>query len=139
MADQVRIALRNSGRIDPEKIEHYIANGGYEALKKALFDYKPTDVLQMIIDSGLRGRGGGGFPTGIKWQAAAKQDSAEKFVICNADEGDPGAFIDRAVLEGDPHSVIEAMTLAGYCIGANKGIIYIRLNIHWLLSDLMRF
>ena len=126
MAQQIRIALRNCGKLDPEKIEQYIAQSGYLALEKALFDNKPEDILKLIIDSGLRGRGGGGFPTGIKWQAAAKQKSDEKFVICNADEGDPGAFMDRAVLEGDPHSVLEAMTIAGYCIGANKGIIYIR-------------
>jgi len=126
MIKQVRIALRNCGRINPESIEEYINARGYEALILSLFEKKPEDVIKIITDSGLRGRGGGGFPTGLKWAAAAKEKSDEKFVICNADEGDPGAFMDRAVLEGDPFSVLEAMTIAGYCIGANKGIIYIR-------------
>lgn len=126
MVRQVRIALRNSGRINPESIEDYINSRGYEALASCIFEKKPEDVIKIIIDSGLRGRGGGGFSTGLKWQAAFKEKSDEKFVICNADEGDPGAFMDRAVLEGDPFSVLEAMTIAGYCIGANKGIIYIR-------------
>jgi len=126
MVKQVRIALRNCGRINPESIEDYINVRGYEALVSCLFEKKPEDVIKIVTDSGLRGRGGGGFPTGLKWQAAAKENSDEKFVICNADEGDPGAFMDRAVLEGDPFSVLEAMAIAGYSIGSNKGIIYIR-------------
>ena len=123
---QSRIVLRNSGRINPEEIDQYIAKDGYKALGKALTQMEPTDVVQTIVDSGLRGRGGGGFPSGLKWQFTAKQPVDEKFVICNADEGDPGAFMDRAVLEGDPHSVLEAMTIAGYAVGASVGIIYIR-------------
>lgn len=123
---QTKIVLRNSGRINPESIEEYIAAGGYTGLLNSLTKMKPLDVRKIIKDSGLRGRGGGGFPTGIKWEFAAGQAAKEKFVICNADEGDPGAFMDRAVLEGDPHSVLEAMAVAGYAIGANQGIIYIR-------------
>jgi NADH:ubiquinone oxidoreductase subunit F (NADH-binding) len=126
MGQQVRIALRNCGKINPEILEEYVSNRGYEALAKSIFDMKPDEVVKTISDSGLRGRGGGGFPTGFKWGAAAKEVSDEKFVICNADEGDPGAFMDRAVLEGDPHSVLEAMAIAGYAIGADHGIIYIR-------------
>ncbi|HQB62677.1 MAG TPA: NADH-quinone oxidoreductase subunit J/K, partial [Spirochaetota bacterium] len=126
MVKQVRIALRNCGRVNPESIEDYINARGYEALVTCLFDKKPADVINIITESGLRGRGGGGFPTGIKWKAAAAEVSDEKFIICNADEGDPGAFMDRAVLEGDTHSVLEAMTIAGYSVGADKGIIYIR-------------
>ncbi len=126
MAKQVRIALKNCGRIDPDNIADYIGNRGYEALAKAITEKKPEDVVQTILDSGLRGRGGGGFPTGLKWKIAAQNKSDEKFVICNADEGDPGAFMDRAIIEGDPHSVLEAMAIAGYAIGANKGVIYIR-------------
>ncbi len=126
MAKQVRIALRNCGRIDPDSIKDYIANRGYEALVRAITEQKPEDIVQTVLDAGLRGRGGGGFPTGLKWKIAAQNKSEEKFVICNADEGDPGAFMDRAVIEGDPHSVLEAMALAGYGIGADKGVIYIR-------------
>lgn len=123
---QARIVLRNSGRIDPEKLDDYIANDGYVALAKVLSEYKPEDVINIMTESGLRGRGGGGFPTGKKWGFAAAQKSAEKFILCNADEGDPGAFMDRAVLEGDPHSVLEAMAIGGYATGANTGVIYIR-------------
>ena len=123
---QYRIALRNCGFINPEEINDYIEKEGYEALAKCLIQYTPQEVTQQIIDSGLRGRGGGGFPTGLKWQITSKSMSDQKFVVCNADEGDPGAFMDRSVLEGDPHSVIEAMAICGYCIGANKGIVYIR-------------
>lgn len=123
---QSRIVLRNIGKIDPEKIEDSIANGGYEALAVALTEMTPEKVIQVIDDSGLRGRGGGGFPAGKKWRIAAAQKSDEKFVICNSDEGDPGAFMDRAVLEGDPHAVLEAMAITGYAIGSSKGIIYIR-------------
>jgi len=125
-AIQARIVLRNSGRINPEKIDDYIANAGYDALGTVLLEKSPESVISMIEQSGLRGRGGGGFPTGLKWKFAAAQDSAEKYVICNADEGDPGAFMDRAVLEGDPHAVLEAMAITGFAIGANTGIIYIR-------------
>ncbi len=123
---QARIVLKNSGRINPENINDYIANNGYQALGKVLTTMKSQDVIDEISQSGLRGRGGGGFPTGKKWSFAAAQNSEEKYMICNADEGDPGAFMDRAVLEGDPHSVLEAMAIAGYAIGANNGIIYIR-------------
>ena len=108
---QARIVLRNTGRINPENIDEYIAEGGYNALSQVLTGMKPEDVISTIIASGLRGRGGGGFPTGKKWQFAAAQPKGEKFIICNADEGDPGAFMDRAVLEGDPHSVLEAMAI----------------------------
>ena len=123
---QTRIVLRNSGRIDPESLDAYLANQGYQALANVLTDNTPEEVVETVKASGLRGRGGGGFPTGVKWSFAASQESDEKFVICNADEGDPGAFMDRAVLEGDPHAVLEAMAIAGYAIGANTGIIYIR-------------
>ncbi|MDT2738778.1 NADH-quinone oxidoreductase subunit NuoF [Enterococcus canintestini] len=123
---QKRVALRNCGRIDPEKIEEYIAFDGYEALAKVLHDYTSDDVLKILEDSGIRGRGGGGFPTFLKWTFAKNSTGNEKYVICNADEGDPGAFMDRSVLEGDPHVVLEAMAIAGYTIGANKGYIYVR-------------
>jgi NADH:ubiquinone oxidoreductase subunit F (NADH-binding)/(2Fe-2S) ferredoxin/NAD-dependent dihydropyrimidine dehydrogenase PreA subunit len=125
-AQQERIALRNCGTINPLDIEEYIARDGYIALGKVLFKYTPTQVIEELKKSGLRGRGGGGFPTGLKWEFAAKSEGEEKYVICNADEGDPGAFMDRAVLEGDPHSVLEAMTICGYAIGAKTGYIYIR-------------
>ena len=123
---QKRIALRNCGVINPEVIEEYIARDGYSALGKVLTEMKPEEVIQVIKDSGLRGRGGGGFPTGLKWSLAAQNDADQKYVCCNADEGDPGAFMDRSVLEGDPHSVLEAMAIAGYAIGATQGYIYIR-------------
>lgn len=123
---QKRIALRNCGKIDPEKIEEAIAHNAYQGLAKALTEMTPKDVIQVMLDSGLRGRGGAGFPTGKKWLFAAGYDSDEKYVVCNADEGDPGAFMDRSVLEGDPHSVIEAMTIGGYAIGAHQGYVYIR-------------
>ena len=123
---QARIVLRNSGRIDPEKLEDYLKNDGYQALAKALTEMTSQEVVKEITESGLRGRGGGGFPTGVKWGFAAGQPDGQKYMICNADEGDPGAFMDRAVLEGDPHSVLEAMAIGGYAIGADTGIIYIR-------------
>ncbi|MDD3306338.1 MAG: NADH-quinone oxidoreductase subunit NuoF [Acetobacterium sp.] len=123
---QMRVALRNCGVINPELIDEYIAFDGYKALGKALTEMKPMEIIKTIKDSGLRGRGGGGFPTGTKWEFAAKQDNEQKYICCNADEGDPGAFMDRSVLEGDPHSVIEAMAIAGYAIGANYGFIYVR-------------
>ena len=123
---QMRVALRNCGVINPENIEEYIAFDGYKALATALTEMTPTDVINTIKDSGLRGRGGGGFPTGLKWEFASKSVNEQKYVCCNADEGDPGAFMDRSILEGDPHSVLEAMAIAGYAIGANQGYIYIR-------------
>ncbi len=123
---QKRVALRNCGVINPEDIEEYIGRDGYSALGKVLTEMKPEDVIKVITDSGLRGRGGGGFPSGIKWGLAARAVGDQKFVACNADEGDPGAFMDRSVLEGDPHTIIEAMAIAGYAIGANKGFVYIR-------------
>ncbi|HRT34069.1 MAG TPA: NAD(P)H-dependent oxidoreductase subunit E, partial [Bacteroidales bacterium] len=123
---QLRIALRNCGFIDPENIDEYIARDGYSALGKALTEMTPQQVIDLIKKSGLRGRGGGGFPTGLKWEIAAANKADQKYVVCNADEGDPGAFMDRSILEGDPHSVIEAMAICGYCIGASKGIVYIR-------------
>lgn len=123
---QKRVALRNCGRINPECIDEYIAFDGYEALSMVLTEMEPEDVIDTIKKSGLRGRGGGGFPAGTKWEAAAKQECREKYICCNADEGDPGAFMDRSILEGDPNSVIEAMAIAGYAVGAHKGFIYIR-------------
>ena len=132
---QVRIALRNCGFIDPENINEYIARDGYAALGKVL-EMRPEEVIREIMDSGLRGRGGGGFPTGLKWKITREVQADQKYVVCNADEGDPGAFMDRSILEGDPHSIIEAMAINGYRTGASKGMIYIRaeypLAIHRL-------
>ena len=123
---QNRVVLRNCGVIDPENINEYIARDGYQALNKALTEMSPDDVIKCVSDSGLRGRGGGGFPTGFKWALCAPNKARQKYVVCNADEGDPGAFMDRSVLEGDPHCVIEAMAIAGYAIGATKGYVYVR-------------
>ncbi|MFP4525681.1 MAG: NADH-ubiquinone oxidoreductase-F iron-sulfur binding region domain-containing protein [bacterium] len=123
---QIRIALRNCGFIDPENIDEYIARDGYFALGTCLNEKKPVDVINEIKESGLRGRGGGGFPAGLKWEFASKNQSDQKYVVCNADEGDPGAFMDRSILEGDPHAVLEAMAICGYATGADKGLIYIR-------------
>ena len=123
---QHRVALRNCGVINPENIEEYIGTGGYEALGIVLTEKKPEDVIQILLDSGLRGRGGAGFPTGLKWKFAAANEADQKYVCCNADEGDPGAFMDRSILEGDPHAVLEAMAIAGYAIGASQGYIYVR-------------
>ncbi len=123
---QLRIALRNCGFIDPENIEEYISRDGYAALAKCLTELTPEQVIEEMKKSGLRGRGGGGFPTGLKWEITRKSQNDQKYVVCNADEGDPGAFMDRSILEGDPHSVIEAMAICGYCIGADKGVVYIR-------------
>ena len=125
-AKQKRVALKNCGVIDPENINEYIGLDGYMALGKVLSEMTPDQVIQTIKDSGLRGRGGGGFPTGVKWSFAAAQPAGQKYVCCNADEGDPGAFMDRSVLEGDPHVVLEAMAIAGYAIGASQGYIYVR-------------
>ena len=125
---QHRVALRNCGVINPENIEEYIGVDGYQALYKVLKEMTPDDVIKTVLDSGLRGRGGGGFPTGKKWQLARNlvKDADQKYVCCNADEGDPGAFMDRSILEGDPHAVIEAMAIAGYAIGATQGYVYVR-------------
>ena len=125
-AKQMRIALRNCGVINPENIDEYIAQDGYAALGKVLTEMTPQEVIDLVLASGLRGRGGAGFPTGRKWQFARNNDAPQKYACCNADEGEPGAFMDRSVLEGDPHSVLEAMAIAGYAIGANQGYIYIR-------------
>lgn len=123
---QMRIALRNCGYIDPAEISQYIREDGYQALAKCLTTMEPKDVIQIVKDSGLRGRGGAGFPTGLKWEIASRYDADVKYVVCNADEGDPGAFMDRSILEGDPHSVVEAMAICGYAINASKGRVYIR-------------
>ncbi len=123
---QKRVALRNCGVIDPENINEYIAMDGYQALAKCLTEYTPDEVIQIVKDSGLRGRGGGGFPTGLKWSFTRKNHADQKYVVCNADEGDPGAFMDRSVLEGDPHCIVEAMAICGYATGATEGYIYVR-------------
>lgn len=125
-AGQLRIALRNVGSISPENILEYIASDGYQALSKVLFTLNSTEVIDLIKQSGLRGRGGGGFPTGVKWETTRKSEAKQRYIICNADEGDPGAFMDRAILEGDPHSVLEGMLIAGSAIGASVGFIYVR-------------
>ena len=125
-AKQQRIALRNCGVIDPENIDEYIAHDGYQALEKCLNQLTPDEVISIVKDSGLRGRGGGGFSTGLKWSFAAKNAADQKYVVCNADEGDPGAFMDRSILEGDPHCIIEAMAICGYAIGATEGYVYVR-------------
>ncbi len=123
---QKRIALKNCGVINPEEIDEYIAFDGYKALEKVLKEMTPDDIIQVLNESGLRGRGGAGFPTGKKWEFTKAAENDQKYVVCNADEGDPGAFMDRSILEGDPHSILEAMSIAAYCIGANKGFIYVR-------------
>ena len=123
---QLRIALRNCGIIDPENIEEYIARDGYQALGKVLSEMTPEEAIAVVKDSGLRGRGGGGFPTGLKWEFTRQVENDKKYVVCNADEGDPGAFMDRSILEGDPHSVLEAMAINGFCTGSDTGLIYIR-------------
>ncbi|NLY91386.1 MAG: NADH-quinone oxidoreductase subunit NuoF [Firmicutes bacterium] len=123
---QKRVVLRNCGRINPDSIEEYIANHGYKALGKALTELRPEEVVQMVIDSKLQGRGGAGFPTGLKWSFTAKTQADRKYIVCNADEGEPGTFKDRLIMEGDPHSIIEGMAIAGYAVGAEEGIIYIR-------------
>ena len=123
---QERVALKNCGVINPENIDEYIAYDGYMALAKCLTEYTPEQVIQIVKDSGLRGRGGGGFPTGLKWSFTAANQADQKYVVCNADEGDPGAFMDRSVLEGAPHCIIEAMTICGYATGATEGYIYVR-------------
>jgi NADH:ubiquinone oxidoreductase subunit F (NADH-binding)/(2Fe-2S) ferredoxin len=134
---QLRIALRNCGFINPENIDEYIARDGYAALASVLEANDPQATIDIIKKSGLRGRGGGGFPTGLKWEIASKNHADQKYVVCNADEGDPGAFMDRSILEGDPHSVLEAMTINGFCIGATKGLIYIRAEYPLAIERLL--
>lgn len=133
---QERRVLKNCGVIDPENIDDFLKNDGYKAAKKAISEMTKEFVIKNIIDSGLRGRGGGGFPTGIKWDIASKNHAEQKYIVCNADEGDPGAFMDRSILEGDPHSVIEGMMIAGYAIGATKGLVYIRAEYPLAISRL---
>ena len=123
---QMRIALKNCGKIDPENIDEYIAFDGYKALEKVLFEMSQDQVIEEILNSGLRGRGGAGFPTGKKWQFVKIEEDPQKYVVCNADEGDPGAFMDRSIIEGDPHGLVEAMEIAAYAVGANKGYVYVR-------------
>ncbi|MGI5854293.1 MAG: NADH-ubiquinone oxidoreductase-F iron-sulfur binding region domain-containing protein [Bacillota bacterium] len=135
---QVRVSLENCGKINPESIREYIAHNGYQAIAKAVLEMTPEDVIKTVLDSGLRGRGGGGFPTGKKWQFARANESDKKYVVCNGDEGDPGAFMDRSVLEGDPHRVIEGMMLAGYAIGADEGYAYVRAEYPLAVSRLRK-
>ena len=138
MSRQVRIVLENCGHIDPESLDAYREQAGYEGLAKVLSGMSRQDVIEMMTDSGLRGRGGGGFPTGLKWSLAEREESAEKYIICNADEGDPGAFMDRSILEGDPHRVLEGMAIAGFAIGASYGIIYVRAEYPLAIARLER-
>jgi len=133
---QKKIVLENSGRIDPERIEDYIAHDGYNALVTAITEMTPQQVIQQVVESGLRGRGGAGYPTGLKWSTVAKTGEQEKYVICNADEGDPGAFMDRAVLESDPHRVLEGMAIAGFAVGAQRGYIYVRAEYPLAVKNL---
>jgi len=135
---QFRIVLRNCGIIDPENINEYIVRDGYKALEKAIFEMTPDDIIEELKESGLRGRGGAGFPTWMKWNFTKQEKEKEKYVVCNADEGDPGAYMDRGTLEGDPHSILEAMTIAGYCIGAHKGYIYIRAEYPLAIERLQK-
>lgn len=137
-AGQTRVALRNTGVIDPCVIEEYIARDGYAALGKALTEMSPEQVVEELVKSGLRGRGGAGFSTGLKWRFTAQASGGEKYVVCNADEGDPGAFMDRSILEGDPHSIIEAMAIAGYAIGSSQGFIYVRAEYPLAVANLQR-
>jgi len=131
---EYRIVLRNCAVIDPQNIDEYIGRDGYQALRKALLEMTPQDVIDEIFKSGLRGRGGAGFLTGLKWRLTRDAEGDEKFVICNGDEGDPGAYMDRSVLEGDPHAIVEGMILSGYAIGASEGFFYIRASILWRWS-----
>lgn len=137
-ARQMLIVLENSGKIDPERIEEYIAVGGYEQLHHVLTEMTPAQVVEEVTKSGLRGRGGGGYPTGLKWATVAKMPGDQKYVICNADEGDPGAFMDRSVLESDPHRILEGMAIAGYAIGANHGYIYVRAEYPLAIKHLQK-
>ena len=136
-SSQKAIVLANSGYVDPERIESYIAADGYQALHDVLREMTPKEVLDTMIKSGLRGRGGAGYPTGLKWATVAKTANPQKYVICNADEGDPGAFMDRSVLESDPHSVLEGMAIAAYAVGANQGFIYVRAEYSLAISRLL--
>jgi bidirectional [NiFe] hydrogenase diaphorase subunit len=133
---QVKIVLENCGRVDPEQIEDYIAASGYEALVKALTEFSPGEVIEQVLRSGLRGRGGAGYPTGLKWGTVAKADADKKYVVCNADEGDPGAFMDRSVLESDPHRVLEGMAIAAYAVDAAQGYIYVRAEYPLAIKNL---
>ena len=135
---QQRVVLSNCGKIDPEEIEEYVAKDGYEAVGQVLTEMEPQAVIDEVKDAGLRGRGGGGFPTGLKWQFAADEDSDKKYVICNADEGDPGAFMDRSLLEGDPHRIIEGMIIAGYAMGADEGYVYVRAEYPLAIDRLQK-
>jgi bidirectional [NiFe] hydrogenase diaphorase subunit len=134
--EQLSIVLANSGRVDPERVQSYIAAEGYQALHDVLRELTPKEVVDEIIQSGLRGRGGAGYPTGLKWATVAKTGNSQKYVICNADEGDPGAFMDRSVLESDPHSILEGMAIAGYAVGANQGFVYVRAEYPLAISRL---
>ncbi|MFW5856041.1 MAG: NAD(P)H-dependent oxidoreductase subunit E, partial [Bacillota bacterium] len=136
MKGQKRIALRNTGIIDPENIDDYLKRDGYQALKQVLNRMEPEEVIMTVKKSGLRGRGGAGFPTGQKWEFTRQADGEEKYVVCNADEGDPGAFMDRSILEGDPHSIIEAMIIAGFAIGAEQGYVYVRAEYPLAVNNL---
>lgn len=133
---QTRLVLKNCGHIDAENINEYLAVGGYQALRKVLFTMEPSEVIQVISDSNLRGRGGGGFPTGYKWQQVARQAEKIRYVVCNGDEGDPGAFMDRSVMEGDPHKMLEGMIIAAYAVGAQEGYVYVRAEYPLAVSRL---
>jgi bidirectional [NiFe] hydrogenase diaphorase subunit len=137
-ARQMRVVREYSGRIDPERIEEYIAVGGYQSLHRAIYEMTPAEVVEQISTSGLRGRGGGGYPTGLKWATVAKMPAGQKYVICNGDEGDPGAFMDRSILESDPHLVLEGMAIAGYAVGANHGYIYVRAEYPLAIARLQK-
>lgn len=137
-ARQMRVVRQHTGKVDPERIEEYIAVGGYQSLYKALYEMTPTEVVNEISKSGLRGRGGGGYPTGLKWATVAKMPGEQKYVICNGDEGDPGAFMDRSVLESDPHLVLEGMAIAGYAVGADRGYIYVRAEYPLAIQRLQK-
>lgn len=137
-ARQMRVVREYSGKIDPERIEEYIAVGGYESLHKAIYEMTPAAVVDQISKSGLRGRGGGGYPTGLKWATVAKMPEGQKYIICNGDEGDPGAFMDRSILESDPHLVLEGMAIAGYAVGANHGYIYVRAEYPLAIERLQK-
>jgi bidirectional [NiFe] hydrogenase diaphorase subunit len=137
-ARQMRVVREYSGKIDPERIEEYIAVGGYESLHKAIYEMTPAEVVDQISKSGLRGRGGGGYPTGLKWATVAKMPEGQKYIICNGDEGDPGAFMDRSILESDPHLVLEGMAIAGYAVGANHGYIYVRAEYPLAIARLQK-
>ncbi len=137
-ASQMKIVCETSGKIDSERVEEYIATGGYQALAKALTEMAPADVVKTVSDSGLRGRGGAGYPTGLKWATVARMPAAQKYVVCNGDEGDPGAFMDRSVMESDPHRVLEGMAIAAYAVGANQGFVYVRAEYPLAVSRLQK-